>query len=99
MTKIDVVVGSGRPVDEDSAEDAVPGLNGKVSVVPGRSVLQSFPAVCLSVTGRDGTLGDRRHTVILLKHRVLVNITREIGKRKRGTYVGIVLADTVPVNS
>jgi hypothetical protein len=28
--------------------------------------LQGLPAVCLSVTGRDGTLGDRRHTVHLL---------------------------------
>lgn len=67
MTKIFVVVGSGRSVNEDPAKDAIPGLNGKVSVVPGRSVLQGLPAVCLSVARRDGTLRDRRHTVHLLR--------------------------------
>lgn len=50
-TEIDVVVGTGRTVDDDRAEDTIPGLETEVRVIPGRSILFSLPLVGRGIAG------------------------------------------------
>lgn len=67
MTKVLIIVRSSRTVDDDTAEDTIPCLDGEVRVIPGAAVLSRSPLVRLGVTGSDWALSDGGDTVHLLK--------------------------------
>lgn len=67
VTKILVVVGCSRAVDENASKDAVPSLHSEVRVVPRASVLRRSPFVGLSVSRGEGALCNGRDAVHLLK--------------------------------
>lgn len=45
MTEILVVVSSGGTVDDNTAKDTLPGLQGKVRMIPGGTVLLRLPCI------------------------------------------------------
>lgn len=64
ITKVFVVVGCSRSVDDDSTDDTLPSLEGEVRMVPGGTVLLSLPGVGDALPGSGWALGDRSHTII-----------------------------------
>lgn len=66
VAKIFVVICRGGAVDDDSAEDTVPGLHGEVRVVPAGTVLGCAPGVGEGVAGSDGALCDAWDAVHLV---------------------------------
>lgn len=64
--EVDIVVGRGRAVNLDAAEDAVPRLHVEVRVVPRASVLCCAPGVGDRVAGGSGALSDGGHAIILV---------------------------------
>lgn len=66
QAKILVVVGRGGSVNDDAAKEALPGLQSKVGVVPGRAVLRRPPLVGDGGARRCGALRDGRDAVVLV---------------------------------
>lgn len=63
--EIDIVVSSGRAVQDQAAESTLCVLQGEVAVVPGRAVLGDSEVVGLGGTRGDGALSDTWHTIVL----------------------------------
>lgn len=74
-----VIISRGRSIDDDTAKDAVPGLNIEMRVPPRRSVLRCTPLVSDRVAGCRGALRKRGHTIILV--RVVLPNTVEVDRR------------------
>ena len=67
VSEVFVVVCCGGAVDEDSTEDAVPGLNGEVGVVPGRTILSCTPGISKGISRGDWALGDAWNAIHLVR--------------------------------
>lgn len=56
VTKVNVVVGSGRTIDLNSTKDTVPSLNIEMRMIPPRSILNSPPLISEGIIWSNRTL-------------------------------------------
>lgn len=67
MTKINIVIGTCRSVDQDPTKNPIPSLNIEVGVIPARAILDRTPRICQGITGSNRALSDTRGPVHLVR--------------------------------
>lgn len=65
-SKVNIIVGCRRAVDDDAAKDAIPGLDVEVRVPPRGAVLGSSPSVRGRLSRRRRALGDGSNAIVLV---------------------------------
>lgn len=66
VAKVHIVVARSRPIDDDAAEDAIPGLDIEVGMIPSCSILHRSPLVRVRVTRGNWALRKTWNTIHLV---------------------------------